>query len=120
MPVILFICYILFTTTGMLLIKIGGAETSAQITLKLISVQLSPILILGLVCYLTSFALFIILVQKVNLSLIVPISTGITNLTAVLLGTFVLKRKTPCPQHDRHSARADWRVSRYNESIKVT
>ena len=93
MPIILFICYVLFSITGLLLIKIGGTETSAQISLKLISVQVSSIYVLGLVCYVTSFLLFILLVQKMNLSYLMPIGAGIVNVAAVLLGAFVLKEK---------------------------
>ena len=93
MLIIIFIVYIFFTTTGMLLIKIGGADASAQITSKLVSIQFKPVLILGLAFYVISFLIYIYLVQKANLSYIIPVSAGIVNIIAVLMGVFILKEE---------------------------
>lgn len=90
---VLFILYILLSTCGMLLIKLGGSGTSIEFATKNMSMQFSYQLIIGLFCYIVSFLLFTIILQKKDLSIIYPICAGVVNVVTVLLGVFVLKEK---------------------------
>ena len=91
--ILLFILYVVFATTGMLFIKMGGTATSVQLSLKLVSVQINPLLLLGLFFYIVSFGLFVFLLQKANMNYIIPLAAGVTNIVAVIFGVFILKEK---------------------------
>lgn len=90
---ILFILYLVLTSCGLLYIKLGGQSTSASITNSIFSIQLDFRLIIGLVCYVLSFLLYTIILQKRDLSYIYPISAGIINIISVLMGVIILKEK---------------------------
>jgi len=94
---ILLMSYIIFTTTGMLLIKLGGSDTSFKYSLTLISIQFNPLLLAGLILYVISFFLYIILIQKANLSYLIPLCAGAVNVVAVLMGVFILKERLVAP-----------------------
>ena len=89
----LFILYIFFAAFGMLFIKIGGTDATVQLSLKLVSMQINPLLLLGMGFYIISFALYIFLLQKAELNYIIPLCAGATNIAAVLLGIFFLKER---------------------------
>lgn len=93
MFVLLFLCYVFLTSCGLLFIKLGGTGTSLTLVHKGISIQCSYQLILGLCCYIISFLLFTIILQKKELSVIYPISAGVVNIASVLMGVFILKEK---------------------------
>lgn len=90
---ILFILYLVLTSCGLLYIKLGGQSTSASITNSIFSIQLDFRLIIGLICYVLSFLLYTIILQKRDLSYIYPISAGIINIISVLMGVIILKEK---------------------------
>ena len=90
MFIVLLICYIL-TSVGLLMIKMGGSETSISLMSQGISMQMDFKLIIGLISYVVSFLLFTIILQKQNLSFIYPLSAGVVNVISVVLGIIVLK-----------------------------
>ncbi len=90
---LLFCCYLLLSSLGLLLIKLGGNGTSLSFEPQTFSMVMSYRLVIGLCCYICSFLLFTFIVQKRNLSLIYPLSAGIMNVISVLLGVVVLKEK---------------------------
>lgn len=90
---ILFICYIVLSSLGLLFIKLGGSGTNFLVQTNIVSLNISYKLILGLIFYICSFLLYVWVVQKKNLSIIVPLSAGIGNVVSVLLGILVLKEK---------------------------
>lgn len=90
---ILFCCYLLLSSLGLLLIKLGGSGTSLSFETHAFSMVMSYRLIIGLFCYICSFLMFTFILQKRNLSLIYPLSAGIMNLISVVLGVVVLKER---------------------------
>ena len=90
---LLFVLYVVFAATGMLFIKMGGAGASLQLSLKLVSLQMNPLLLLGMLFYIISFVLYIFLLQKADLNYIIPLCAGVTNVVAVLFGILILKEK---------------------------
>lgn len=90
---VLFICYIILSSLGLLLIKLGGNGTSFSFEMNAFSMAMTYRLIIGLLCYICSFLLFTLILQKKDLSLIYPLSAGIVNVVSVVLGVVVLKEK---------------------------
>ena len=88
---ILFCCYILLSTCGLLLIKQGGNETAFSLGAQTLTMHIEYKFVVGLVCYILSFFLFTFILQKRDLSLIYPLSAGIVNVISVILGVVVLK-----------------------------
>jgi len=90
---LLFCCYLLLTSLGLLLIKLGGSGTNLSLEPQTFSLVMSYRLVIGLLCYICSFLLFTFILQKRNLSMIYPLSAGIVNVVSVVLGVVVLKEK---------------------------
>lgn len=90
---VLFCSYVLLSTLGLLLMKLGGSSTSLSFEVHTFSMVMSYRLIIGLLCYICSFLLFILILQRKDLSLIYPLSAGIVNVVSVVLGVVVLKEK---------------------------
>lgn len=90
MKYILTIVYLLFTTGGLMLMKLGG--DSIAIGLKNgLSFKIGYITLLGFLCYLLSFLIWQKLLVTFDLSYIVPITTGIVQIIVLLLGLFIFK-----------------------------
>lgn len=83
---LLFILYVVLSTSGLILVKLGGQATSFQITNAIFSFSMSFTMILGFLCYMISFVLWMVIVSKSEVSYIVPLGVACTNI-AVLLGS---------------------------------
>jgi len=90
---LLFCCYLLLSSLGLLLIKLGGSGTNLSFEPRTFSLVMSYRLVIGLLCYICSFLLFTFILQKRDLSLIYPLSAGIVNVASVVLGVVVLKER---------------------------
>lgn len=89
---ILTIVYLIFTTTGIFLMKLGG--NSISLSLKdSISFKIGHITLLGFLCYICSFLLWQKLLTLFDLSYIVPITTGISQVVIVCIGYFFFKEQ---------------------------
>ncbi len=93
MYLIYLVLYLILTSMGLLLMKLGSNTTKASIASPLISMNVDIRLILGIFCYACSFLLYAFVLQKKDLSLIYPICTGIVNILSVILGIWILHEK---------------------------
>lgn len=84
---ILTIVYILFTTGGLYLMKMGGDSLSLSIK-NGFDFKIGFITLLGFLSYLVSFILWQKLLVSFDLTYIVPITTGIVQLIVMLIGIF--------------------------------
>lgn len=92
MKLILTIIYICMTTTGIFLMKLGG--NSLSLTLQNgINFKMGYITLLGFLTYLISFLLWQKLLVTFDLSYIVPITTGISQIIILLLGVLFFKEQ---------------------------
>ena len=92
MKLILTIIYICMTTTGIFLMKLGG--NSLSLTLQNgINIKMGYITLLGFLAYLISFLLWQKLLVTFDLSYIVPITTGISQIIILLLGVLFFKEQ---------------------------
>jgi len=84
--------YLIFTTAGIFLMKLGG--NSLALTLKNgITFKIGYLTLCGFVCYLFSFLLWQKLLTTFDLSYIVPITTGISQIIIVCIGYFFFKEQ---------------------------
>ncbi len=91
MQIVLIGIYMMLTVSGLVLIKLGGTGTSVAIQSNILIANVNLLLILGLLCYVCSFVMFTVIVQKYELGYIFPIVSGIVNVLAVIAGIIFLK-----------------------------
>ena len=82
---ILEVIYLIATTSGMALIKLGGSSTSLAIKGGNFAMSMSFISILGYLLYIISFLLWTKILTMFDLSYIVPITTGISQIIILLI-----------------------------------
>lgn len=92
MKLILTIIYICMTTTGIFLMKLGGNSLSLTLQNE-INFKMGYITLLGFLAYLISFLLWQKLLVTFDLSYIVPITTGISQIIILLLGVLFFKEQ---------------------------
>lgn len=92
MKIILTTIYICLTTLGLFLMKLGGNSLSLTFQ-NGINFKIGFITLLGLLSYICSFLLWQKLLVTFDLSYIVPITTGITQLIILLIGILFFKEQ---------------------------
>ncbi len=94
--VVLFAVYALLSAGGLVLFKLGGQDAAFQVGKTGFSLALSWKMLLGILCYLCSFLLWLVIVSRTQLTFAMPLSVGIVN-TLVFLGSahFLGERITP-------------------------
>lgn len=94
--IILFTLYALLSAGGLVLFKLGGQDASIQFQHTGFSLSLSWKMMIGVVCYLCSFLLWLFIVSKTQLTFAMPLSVGIVNIL-VFLGSsrFLGEQITP-------------------------
>jgi drug/metabolite transporter (DMT)-like permease len=76
-----FIGFFLFTTAGMIFIKLGGDPSHHRIlTVPVIDFKLTTLSIIGFLLYGFSFLLYSSLLQKYELTFLNPVTIGITSI----------------------------------------
>ena len=90
MSTILIIAYVLSTSLGLILIKLGSA-TGAPIAIVEHSIKfnLNPSIIFGIFFYVFSFALYTYLLSKYDLGYIIPLTTALVYSIIFLASFFV-------------------------------
>lgn len=95
--IITLVVYIFFTISGLTLIKLGGVQqltiSSGKILLKLDIKTL-----LGILCYIVSFIVYILLISKFQLSYIMPLTTGLVYIFVLITSVIFLKEKIDISQ----------------------
>lgn len=75
---LLLIIYVLASAIGMVFIKKGGSDTSFILDKGRFQIQVSWVILCGIVFYLVSFILWMFILQLFNLTYISPVAYGIT------------------------------------------
>ena len=89
---ILICAYLILTVSGLVLFKAGSNQgISANIDNGFLSLKLSWISILGIVCYGCSFLLYLSLVSKMDLGYIYPVTTGIIYILILAASVWIFK-----------------------------
>jgi drug/metabolite transporter (DMT)-like permease len=89
------VIYLLTSTSGLLLFKMGNNHTKTMISFQNGAAQfnISYLTLVGMLCYITSFVIFLIIVAKYNLTYVVPILSGCLYILIFLGAVFILKEK---------------------------
>lgn len=91
MKIILIIAYLILTVSGLILMKLGGNPGSISIENKTFQFGISLVSALGFICYIASFLLFTRLVVMFDLSYIMPLCTGITQILTLVASAIIFK-----------------------------
>jgi len=92
MKILIVAVYLLLSSGGLVLIKLGADSMSFAINKGAFNLSMSWISILGLLCYIISFLLFsFVLVKKFDLTYIMPIVTGISQILVIVAGLTIFK-----------------------------
>jgi len=90
---ILIIIYLIFTVGGIFLLKAGGDSLSVSLS-NAIQFKMGYITLAGFICYFCSFLLWQKILVTFDVSYIVPITTGISQIIILVIGVMLFKEKT--------------------------
>lgn len=90
---ILFAIYVLLSSSGLILFKLGSADLSIKMLNNQLNMNIPALSVVGLLCYLSSFLLWMFIISKSDVSFIVPLGVGITNIL-ILVGSVVFLKET--------------------------
>lgn len=83
--------YLLFTTSGLVLMKLGNNAGTIAINQGTLNFTINLISLLGLILYVVSFLLFTKIVTSYDLSYILPILTGIVQILSLIAALVIFK-----------------------------
>ncbi|WP_426350475.1 DMT family transporter [Alloiococcus sp. CFN-8] len=90
------IFYLLFTVGGLIFIKLGSEGLSFSFKAPQLNLSMNYYLVLGLIFYVISFALWTVLLRGNKLSYIVPLTTGLSQVLIVFSSAIIFhERITP-------------------------
>lgn len=87
------IVYLIFTVSGLIFMKLGAGNTNIYYNKLILNFSLNIYLIVGLILYILSFIMWIILLKKYELSYIVPITTSLSYIAVLISGVLIFKEK---------------------------
>ncbi|MGY3746854.1 hypothetical protein ACWN8P_06310 [Vagococcus salmoninarum] len=85
-----FIIYVILSSMGIILFKLGASDASISLTKGIFNFHMSYISMIGLLCYLLSFILWMYIIANKNVSYIVPLGLGLTNVMILVGSYFIL------------------------------
>lgn len=91
--IIMFICYVLLASSGLILFKFGSTNSNLTLSLFGFKVNYSIKMIFGLLCYVCSFILWMLIVSKSNLTIAMPLSVALVNTLVIVESCLILKEK---------------------------
>ncbi len=83
--------YLLLTMSGLILMKLGGNTGKFAMVEGDINFGISPVSLLGFICYIGSFFLYTRMVVMFDLSYITPLCTGIVQILTLVASKVVFK-----------------------------
>ena len=88
--IILFFVYLFCTVGGLTLVKVGANNNAFALGTSYFNLSLSYTTMIGLVLYIVSFIMWIVIVQRYDLSYIQPIALGLSNILIIAASIFIL------------------------------
>jgi drug/metabolite transporter (DMT)-like permease len=91
--------YLVLSLAGVVLFKLGTErEFLLSASNGMFSFKISFISLLGLLSYVCSFLMYMFLISKFDMTYIVPITTGITQVLTVILAVMIFKESLTIPK----------------------
>lgn len=91
MQIVLIVVYLLLTMSGLIFMKLGGNTGSFSMVEGNINFGISPVSLLGFICYIGSFFLYTRMVVIFDLSYITPLCTGIVQILTLIASKIIFK-----------------------------
>lgn len=88
---IMFIAYVILSSSGIILFKLGSSDLSIKLLDNQLNMNFPLLSIVGLLCYMVSFVLWMIIISKSDVHIIVPLGLGLTNILILVGSAVVLK-----------------------------
>lgn len=87
---VLFAIYVILTSGGLILFKLGSSNLAMGIKGSGFFMNISLVSLLGLLCYLLSFFLWMFILSKNDVSYILPLGVAVTNVVILIGSHYVL------------------------------
>ncbi|GHU45781.1 hypothetical protein FACS1894120_1300 [Clostridia bacterium] len=91
--IILTAVYLALASCGQVFFKLGSKDSNLSFADKSLFVQMNIYAIVGLIMYVVSFLLFLVVVSRFNLSFIYPVVVGVSYTLVVIMSVAVLKEQ---------------------------
>ena len=92
MKIFLVALYLILTVSGLILYKYGAnKDFTFSIAKGNLNLKLNIISIIGLLCYMCSFLLYMLILPKFNISFIMPLTSAVTYISTFVLSIMILK-----------------------------
>ena len=92
MKIFLVALYLILTVSGLILYKYGAnKDFTFSIAKGNLNLKLNIISIIGLLCYMCSFLLYMLILPKFNISFIMPLTSAVTYISTFILSIMILK-----------------------------
>lgn len=88
---ILFPAYLILTVSAAFLFRIGALTKNPSFVFKILGITFNQYTIIGILCYGCSFVMWMYLLQKNELSWLVPLALGISNIMTMIGSVVILK-----------------------------
>lgn len=99
MNFLLIVLYVIFAVGGSTLIKYGGlSKVVSLFTIPIVHVSISLVSLLGILCYGLSFGLYILLLNKFDLSFISPVTIGVVYVLLMITAVIVFSEQFTLPK----------------------
>lgn len=92
MKLLLILVYLVFTVCGIFLFKAGGDSLSLSFT-NAFQFRIGYVTLAGFICYLCSFLLWQKILVTFDVSYIVPITTGVSQVIILVVGVMLFHEK---------------------------
>lgn len=93
MFIILFLLYVVLSSSGLILFKLGSGVTDFSINILNFHLGLSFKTLIGIFCYGFSFVLWLYIVSKNDLTIVMPLSVALVNILVIIGSCVFLKEQ---------------------------
>lgn len=91
MIILLFIVYVFLSVGGLILFKLGSNGLKLNVNSTGLNMSINWLVICGILFYMCSFVLWLVIVSKMNLSIAMPIQVGVVNILVLIAAAVILK-----------------------------
>lgn len=90
MGIILILVYAIISAFGMVLLRIGSVQSNLSFVQGNLNMSISTVLMIGFVLYVITFFLWLVILQKFNLTYVSPVAYGIAFIMICIISYFLL------------------------------
>lgn len=86
----MFVAYVVLSSMGIILFKLGSNAPFINILNKSLEINVSFVSLVGLLCYLGSFVLWMMIISRSDVHIVVPLGLGLTNIFILFGSHYIL------------------------------